>query len=45
MLAREHELNRILPRMFAFREEGKILGVMSSNVDDLLYVHPDGHED
>ena len=29
--------NQILPTMFTLRKEGKIIGVMSSNVDDLLY--------
>ena len=45
MLARGYELNRILPTVFVLREEDKIVGVMSSNVDDLLYGHLDGYED
>jgi len=30
-------LNKILPTLFALRDKGNIVGVMSSNVDDLLY--------
>ena len=30
-------LNKILPTMFALRKDEKIVGVMISNVDDLLY--------
>ena len=37
-------LNKILPTMFSLRVHGKIVGVMSSNVDDLLYGSLPGHE-
>ena len=38
-VVKEHNytLNKILPTMFSLRDNGKIVGVMSSNVDDLLY--------
>ena len=45
MLARGYELNNILPTMFVLRDADKIVGVMSSNVDDLLYGHLEGYED
>ena len=37
-------LNKILPTMFSLRDNGKIVGVMSSNVDDLLYGSLPGYE-
>ena len=37
-------LNKILPTMFALRSDGKLVGVMTSNVDDLLYGSLQGHE-
>ena len=44
VLENGYTLNKILPTMFALRVNDKIVGVMSSNVDDLLYgSHPE-HE-
>ena len=37
-------LNKILPTMFALRSDGKLVSVMTSNVDDLLYGSLQGHE-
>ena len=39
-----YTLNKILPTMFTLRVDDKIVGVMSSNVDDLLYGSLPGHE-
>ena len=39
-----YSLNQILPTMFSLRHEGKIVGTMSSNVDDLLYGSLPEHE-
>ena len=39
-----YTLNKILPTMFALRKEVRILSVLSSNVDDLLYGSLPGHE-
>ena len=44
VLEHGYSLNKILPTMFALRVDGKIVGVMSSNVDDLLYGCLPGHE-
>ena len=40
-----YKLNKILPTMFALRDNEKIVGVMTSNVDDLLYGSLEGYED
>jgi hypothetical protein len=45
VLEKGYALNKILPTMFSLRHEGKIVGVMSSNVDDLLYGSLPGHEE
>ena len=37
VLSKGCSLNQILPTMFTLRKDKKIMGVMSSNVDDLLY--------
>ena len=37
-------LNKILPIMFALRKDEKVIGVTTSNVDDLLYGNLPGHE-
>jgi hypothetical protein len=37
VLSKGYTLNNILPTMFTIRKEGRIVGVMSSDVDDLLY--------
>ena len=37
-------LNMILPTMFTLREKGKIVSVLLSNVDDLLYRSLPGYE-
>jgi len=40
-----YSLNKILPTMFSLRDtDNKLVGVMSSNVDDLLYGNLPGHE-
>ena len=39
-----YTLNKILPTMFSLLIDGKIAGVMSSNVDDLLYGSLPGYE-
>ena len=39
-----YNLNRILPTMFTMIDNSKIVGVMSSNVDDLLYGSLPGYE-
>ena len=40
-----YTLNMILPTMFTLRKESKIVSVLSSNVDDLLYGSLPGHEE
>ena len=40
-----YTLNMILPTMFTLRKEGKIVSVLSSNVDDLLYGSLPGHDE
>ena len=45
VLSKGYALNQILPTMFALRSEGKIVGVMSSNVDDLLHGELPDHEE
>ena len=46
VLSKGYTLNKILPTMFALRKNGKIVGVMSSNVDDLLHGElPEAEED
>ena len=30
-------LNKILPTLFSIKDKGKIMAIMTSNVDDLLY--------
>ena len=40
-----YALNRILPTMFTLRDKDKIVAVMSSNVDDLLYGALPGYEE
>jgi len=40
-----YTLNKILPTMFALRDNEKIVGVVSSNVDDLLYGNLPGFEE
>ena len=42
--AENFTVNKILPTMFTLRVEEKIVGVMSSNVDDLLYGNLPGYE-
>ena len=37
-------LNKMLPTMFALRKDRQFVGVMISNVDDLLYGNLSGHE-
>ena len=37
ILSHNYTLNEILPTMFSLQDKGKIFGLMSSNVDDLLY--------
>jgi hypothetical protein len=37
ILEQGYSLNQILPTMFTLRKEGKIIGVLSSNVDDILH--------
>ena len=39
-----YKLNKILPTMFALRDNGKVVRVMTSNVDDLLYGSLEGYE-
>ena len=43
VLAEGYTLNRILPTVFALHHEGKLVSVMSSNVDDLLYGYKEEH--
>ena len=45
VLQEGYTLNRILPTMFSLVHDGKIVGVMSSNVDDLLYGSIPEYED
>ena len=40
-----YSVNQILPTMFSLRIKGKIVGVMSSNVDDLLHASFPEHEE
>ena len=40
-----YTLNMILPTMFTLRKDGKIVSVLSSNVDDLLYGSLPGHDE
>ena len=44
LLEHGYTLNAILPTIFALRNKGKIVGVMSSNVDDLLHDSLPDHE-
>ena len=44
VLENGYTLNTILPTVFTLREKGKIVGVMSSNVDDLLFGSKPEHE-
>ena len=39
-----YSLNKILPTMFSLRDKDKIVGVLCTNVDDLLYGNIPGHE-
>ena len=46
VLSKGYRLNKILPSMFTLRtKDDKIVSVLSSNVDDLLYASEPGHED
>ena len=40
-----YSLNKILPTMFSLRDKDKIVGVLCTNVDDLLYGNIPGHEE
>ena len=44
VLEHGYDLNKILPAIFSLRHHGKIVTVMSSNVDDSLHGSIQGHE-
>ena len=44
VLSHGYEVSRILPTLFSLRRDGEMVGIMSSNVDDLLYGSKNGCE-